>query len=171
MALQDPEQAERAEQTGHAEATGDIRARMRRGLVAAMKARDRQAVDALRSTLARIDNAEAVDPEAVDADGDDAELFDADEFDDEVVDAGPAPYRGGPHPAVAGSVLGVGAAEVARRVLTPEEMAEIVHDDVEEREAAADVLERVGRPDQAARLRTQAKLLTTYLDPPAPPSA
>ena len=37
-------------------------------------------------------------------------------------------------------------------------------------DATGDVLERVGRPDQAARLRAQAKLLTTYFDPPAPPS-
>lgn len=168
MAPQDPGQTEHAEQTEHPEATEDIRARMRRGLVAAMKARDQQAVAALRSTLARIDNAEAVDPEAVDAEGEAAELSDGDGYEDEVVDAGPAPYRGGRHPAVAGSVLGVGAAEVARRVLTPEEMAGIVHDEVEEREVAADVLARVGRPDQAERLRAQAKLLAAYLDPPGP---
>jgi uncharacterized protein len=139
-----------SEETERPEATGDIRARMRRGLVDAMKARDQQAVAALRSTLARIDNAEAVDPDALDAE--------------------PALYRGEGHPAVAGSVLGVGAADVDRRVLTPEEMAAIVRDDVEEREIAAEVLVRVGRPDQAERLRAQAKLLTTYLTPPGPPS-
>ncbi|HEY6710029.1 MAG TPA: hypothetical protein VJB61_20855 [Actinomycetota bacterium] len=131
------------------EATEDIRARMRRGLVDAMKARDQQAVAALRSTLARIDNAEAVDAEAVDAE--------------------PALYSGEGHPAVAGSVLGVGAAEVDRRVLTPEEMAALIRDDVEEREIAAEVLVRVGRPDQAERLRAQAKLLTAYLTPPGSP--
>jgi uncharacterized protein YqeY len=180
-----------SEGTERPEVIGDIRTRMRRGLVDAMKARDQQAVAALRSALARIDNAEAVDPESIDPESiddealdegvfdpeeDDAELFDAAGFDDEVVDdeavdAGPAPYRDGRHPAVAGSVPGVGAAEVDRRVLTPEETAAIVRDDAEEREVAADVLERVGRPDQAERLRAQAKLLTTYLDPPAPPSA
>ena len=57
------------------------------------------------------------------------------------------------------------------RLRQPEEMAAVVRDDVEERELAADVLERVGRPDQAERLRAQAKLLTTYLDPPGPPCA
>jgi len=171
MAPQNFDATERPEAAQHTEATEDIRARMRRGLFDAMKARDQQAVAALRSTLARIDNAEAVDPEALDAEEEDAELFDADELDDEAADAGPAPSGGGRHPAVAGSVLGVGAAEVARRVLTPEGMAAIVRDDVEEQEAAADVLERVGRPDQAERLRTQAKLLTTYLDPAGPPSA
>jgi uncharacterized protein YqeY len=37
---------------------------MRRGLTAAMKARDKPATAALRSTLAAIDNAEAVDAAA-----------------------------------------------------------------------------------------------------------
>src|SRR5215217_4914882 len=143
-----------SEETERPEATEDIRARMRRGLVDAMKARDQQAVAALRSTLARIDNAEAVDADALDA---------------EALDAEPALYSGEGHPAVAGSVLGVGAADVDRRVLTPEEMAAIVRDDVEEREIAAEVLVRVGRPDQAERLRAQAKLLTGYLTPPGPP--
>jgi hypothetical protein len=136
--------------TEHPDATGDLRARLRRGLVAAMKARDQQAVAALRSTLARIDNAEAVDLDA---------------FDD---DAGSGLHRDAGHAAVAGSVLGVGAAEVDRRVLTPDEVAAIVRDDVEEREVAADDLERVGRPDQAERLRAQAELLTAYLDRPGP---
>jgi uncharacterized protein YqeY len=146
-----PEATEHPEETEHREATEDLRVRMRRGLVDAMKARDQQAVAALRSALARIDNAEAVD---------------ADEFDDEEEDAEPFGADG----LVVGSVVGVGAAEVDRRVLTPEEMAAIVRDDVEEREIAADVLERVGRPDQAERLRAQARLLTTYLDAPKPPS-
>ena len=143
-----------SEETEPPEATEDIRARMRRGLVDAMKARDQQAVAALRSTLARIDNAEVVDADGLDADG---------------LDAEPALYSGEGHPAVAGSVLGVGAADVDRRVLTPEEMAAIVRDDVEEREIAAEVLVRVGRPDQAERLRAQNKLLTTYLTPPGSP--
>jgi uncharacterized protein YqeY len=154
-----PEAGETA--AAEAGATEDIRARMRRGLVAAMKARDQQAVAALRSALARIDNAEAVDLDAFDDEG----------LDDEDLDDGPALPIDTGHPAVAGSVLGVGAAEVDRRILTPEQMAKIVHNEVVERDAAADVLERVGRPDQAERLRAQAKLLTTYLDPPAPPLA
>jgi uncharacterized protein len=148
-----------SEETERPEATEDIRVRMRRGLVDAMKARDQQAVAALRSTLARIDNAEAVVADAVDDEA----------LDGEALDAEPALYSGEGHPAVAGSVLGVGAAEVDRRVLTPEEMAAIVRDDVEEREIAAEVLVRVGRPDQAERLRAQNKLLTTYLTPPGSP--
>ena len=132
---------------------------MRRDLLTAMKARDQQAVAALRSTLARIDNAEAVDLDA----------FDDEDLDDEGLDDEPALSTGTRHPAVAGSVLGVGAAEVDRRRLTPEQMAQIVRDEVTERETVADVVERVGRPEQAERLRAQAKLLTTYLDPPPPP--
>ena len=163
MPPQTPEATERPAAT-EAATTGDIRARMRRGLVAAMKAKDQQAVAALRSTLARIDNAEAVDADGLDDEEEDPEPLGADGFGDEGED-------GDRRPVVAGGVLGVGAAEVDRRVLTPEEMAAIVRDDVEEREIAADVLERVGRPDQAERLRTQARLLTTYLDPPGPPSA
>ena len=41
----------------------DLRDRLRRALPVAMKAQDRPAVAALRSTLAAIDNAEAVDPD------------------------------------------------------------------------------------------------------------
>ena len=44
-------------------ADGDnLRERLRRALPAAMKARDRPAINALRSALAAIDNAGAVDP-------------------------------------------------------------------------------------------------------------
>ena len=41
----------------------DLRDRLRRALPVALKAQDRPAVAALRSTLAAIDNAEAVDPD------------------------------------------------------------------------------------------------------------
>jgi len=145
MPHQHPEDSE------HPEATEDIRARMRLGLVDAMKARDQRAVAALRSALARIDNAEAVDADGFDDEEQDAEPFGADGFGDEAVDgdvaldAGdghPALYRGDRRPVVAGGVVGVGAAEVDRRVLTPAQMAAIVRDDVEEREIAADLLER-----------------------------
>jgi hypothetical protein len=170
MAPQHPEGAERPE------ATGDIRARMRRGLLAAMKARDQQAVAALRSALAAIDNAEAIENDKV--------VYD-DAIDDYVADAGPELNAVHGHPAVAGGVPGVGIAEVDRRILTPEEVAEVVRGEVTEREVAADMLERVGpllqperRHDQAERLRVkierlraEAKLLGTYLDPPGPSPA
>jgi uncharacterized protein len=99
----------------------------------------------------------------------DAEGLDGEGLDAEDVDGEPALYPGGGHPAVAGSVLGVGAAEVNRRTLTREETDAVIRDEVTEREVAANLLERVGRPDQAEPLRAQAKLLTSYLDPPGPP--
>jgi uncharacterized protein len=91
---------------------------MRRALTAAMKARDRRAVTVLRSALAAIDNAEAVDTAK-----------------------GP-PGEG--HPAgegeIAGAAIGVGAAEAARRTLTPAETEAIVRAEVDERQTAADAL-------------------------------
>ena len=149
-----------SEETERPEAAEDIRARMRRGLVAAMKARDQQTVAVLRSTLAAIDNAEAIENDEV--------VYD-DAIDEYVADPGSALGAVDAHPAVAGSVLGVGAAEVDRQILTPEEVEEVVRGEVTVREVAADMLARVGRPDHAERLRAQAKLLTTYLGPSGPP--
>ena len=119
---------------------GDIRTRMRRALTAAMKARDQCAVTALRSALAAIDNAEAVDT------------------------------AGGGHPTgegrIAGAILGVGAAEAARRTLTPVETQAIVRQEVAERQTAAHAYERAGQSGPAERLRAEAEVLEAYLDDP-----
>jgi len=118
-----------------------LRPRLRAALTAAMKSRDAAAVAALRSALAAIDNAEAVDPAQ-----------------------GPVPPpAGGP---VAKSVAGVGAAEVPRRELTAEEEAAIVAGEAAERRAAATEYERLGRTEDAARLRSEADLLDTFLEAP-----
>ena len=148
--------------TGHPEATGptpspqagpaeDIRTRMRRGLLQAMKARDQQAVAALRSTLAAIDNAEAVSVTPGTGTG----------------GAGQASPAGGEGSPIAGAVVGLGAAEVERRTLTVQETEAIVRAEVTDREAAARDYERAGRPDHAEILRAQAMVLASYLDPPA----
>jgi len=117
---------------------------MRRALTAAMKARDRRAVTVLRSALAAIDNAEAVDTAK-----------------------GP-PGEG--HPTgegeIAGAALGVGAAEAARRTLTPAETEAIVRAEVDERQTAADAYERAGQPQHGDRLRAEAEILHAYLDKP-----
>jgi uncharacterized protein len=109
-----------------------------------MKARDRRAVAALRSTLAAIDNAEAVEAEAPDA------------------------AAGGEDPAaesaIAGAALGVGAAEVERRTLIAAETQAIVGREVAERESAADAYERARQAPHAERLRAEAELLNAYLD-------
>ena len=98
---------------------------------AAMKARDRRTVSALRSALAAIDSAEAV------------EIHDV---------------RAG---AIEMSPVGPGAAEVARRELTEAEVAAIVRGEVEERRAAAVAYEAAGRGDKTAELTAEADALTT----------
>jgi uncharacterized protein YqeY len=127
---------------------GNLHDRLRRALPAAMKARDRAAVDALRSALAAIDNAQAVDPPRPPPGDGGAE---------------PGGAAGG-HPRLAGTVAGVGAAEVARRPLSEAQMAEIVAREIAEREAAAGGYERVGQLELAERLRAEARVLASYLD-------
>jgi uncharacterized protein YqeY len=121
-----------------------LRDRLRRALPAAMKARDRPAVAALRSALAAIDNAEAVEAAA--------------------------PPTGAGTPAFAGTVPGVGAAEAERRRLTPGEMEQLLRAEVADREAAARTYEQAGQAEQAARLRTEARILGSYLDGTDPPA-
>ena len=97
------------------------------------------AVAALRSALAAIENAEAVTP----------------------------PPAGSPaeatHAQLAGTVVGVGAAEAERRALSEAEVEEIAQAEVDERRAAADAYERAGRPEMARRLRAEADVLGGYL--------
>jgi uncharacterized protein YqeY len=116
-----------------------LRKRLREALPAAMKAGDRVALAALRSALAAIDNAEAVDSTAAT---------------NERLGIGQLP-------------VGVGAAEVARRVLTRAEVEHIVRAEVAEREAAAHDYVRAGRPERAERLRGEAGVLSLYLADPA----
>lgn len=98
-----------------------------------MKARDKVAVGVLRSTLAAIENAEAVVPAAV------------------------------PSLAIEQSPLGVGAAEAERRVLSAEDVARIVRAEVASRESAAADYERAGHPDRASALRGEAEYLAGFL--------
>jgi hypothetical protein len=108
---------------------------MRAALPVAMKARDRVAVAALRSALAALDNAEAVDrPASVDV-----------------------------QLAIEQIPIGVGAAEVERLVLTPEQVESIVRAEVGERETAAREYEVAGRPERAERLRSEARVLSAHL--------
>ncbi|MEN3308686.1 MAG: uncharacterized protein V7603_4888 [Micromonosporaceae bacterium] len=100
-----------------------------------MKARDRVAVAALRAALAAIDNAEAVD-------------------------RAPAVDK---RLAIEQIPVGVGAAEVARQVLTEADVARIVRAEVDEREAAARDYERAGRHERAEQLRAEANVLSAHL--------
>jgi uncharacterized protein YqeY len=113
-----------------------LRGRLRASLTAAMKRRDAPAVSVLRSALAAIDNAEAVDPSHAPK-----------------ASAGP----------IAGAVRGIGAAEVPRRQLSAHEIAAIVQAEAERREEAAAEYDRLGRAEHAARLRVEAAMLRERL--------
>jgi uncharacterized protein YqeY len=112
--------------------------RLRRALPPALKARDRAAVAALRSALAAIDNAQAVE-------------------------APPAPRSGG---VVAGAVTGLGAGDAPRRELSQGDIAAIVRAEVADRRAAAADYERAGQVDAAARLTAEADVLAAHLADP-----
>lgn len=100
-----------------------------------MRARDRVAVAAVRSALAAIDNAEAVD-------------------------VAPAAARS---LSIEQSAVGLGAAEVARRHLTEADLAAIIRGEIGEREDAAFQMEQAGRADRAEQLRAEASVLRGYL--------
>ena len=120
---------------------GTLRGRLRGALPAAMKARDAVAVAALRSALAA-DNAEAVEPSP-----------------------GRPPVEAG-HADLAGTVAGLGAAEVERRHLQEAEVEQIVQAEVADRRAAADAYERAGQAERAGRLRAEADVLSSHLGGP-----
>jgi uncharacterized protein YqeY len=103
-----------------------------------MKAQDSISVSALRSALAAIENAEAVD-----------------------MPANSSPATNNSH--FAGSVSGLGNADVERRVLGEGEQERLVRAEAEERQSVALDLERAGRHQRAARLRAEADVLLGYL--------
>jgi hypothetical protein len=112
-----------------------LRDRLRTALPTAMKARDAATVSALRSALAAIENAAAV--------------------------AAPPPVDG---PSALGlPAVGLGVTEVARRDVDDAEVERIVRAEVSERLDAADGYDKLGRAEQAARLRAEARALTVQL--------
>jgi uncharacterized protein len=122
----------------HTDDAQALRATLRADLVTAMKLRRPEAVAALRTAIAAIDNAEAVDvPDGA---------------------AGVASEH------VAGARTGVGSTEVQRRVLSVGEVRALLRAQVEERRTEADRLDAYERPDPARRLRLEADVLGRYLD-------
>ena len=121
--------------SGPPDAASALHARLRRALPPALKARDQVAVAALRSALAAVDNARAVE-------------------------APPAPRSGG---VVAGAVTGLGAGDAPRRELSEGDIAAIVRAEVADRRAAAADYERAGQVDAAARLTAEADVLAAHL--------
>jgi uncharacterized protein len=128
--------------SGTPDAASPLRIRLRRALPPALKARDQAAVAALRSALAAIDNAQAVE-------------------------APPAPLTGG---VIAGAVTGLGAGEAQRRELSEGDIAAIVRAEVADRRAAAADYESGGQVDAAARLTAEADVLAAYLAATHPPA-
>jgi uncharacterized protein len=112
------------------------RTTLREALLAARKKRDATRVSALRSALSAIDNAETPDDVDVDA---------------------PASS------AIAGGVVGLGAAEVARRELSDAQIRSLLRIEVDERLAAAQQFTSGGHPERAAMLRAEAAVLTDLL--------
>ncbi len=115
--------------------TTAIENRARTWLREAVRSRDTVTVSALRSLLGAIGNAEAV---AVAADA--------------------APVSASEH--VAGAALGVGAAEVSRRQLTDDDVAEIVHAEIAERRSA---MELYGSSAASHRLAAEVVVLEGLL--------
>lgn len=111
-----------------------LRDRLRAAVPAAMKSRDRRAVFALRSALAAIENAEAV------------ELGES--------------VRTG---AIEAAPIGVGATEAARRTLSEADIAAIVQTEIAERRAAAAAYEAGGQAERAAELVAEADALAAHL--------
>lgn len=112
-----------------------LRERLRKALPAAMKARDRPAVSALRATLAALDNAEAVAP-------------------------GEEQLRG---QAIEEAPVGAGATEVARQLLGEDDVIRIVRAEADEREKAAAEYHDLGRGDRAEQLSAEAAVLRGHL--------
>jgi uncharacterized protein YqeY len=115
-----------------------MRTSLRDDLKAALKARNRVAITALRSALAAMENAESVPA-------------------DRPLDSS----TGNEH--VAGAATGLGAADVERRQLTEADLRSIVENEMRERSVAADEYEQIGRTDLAERLRAEAEVLSRYV--------
>jgi uncharacterized protein len=115
----------------------DLRTHLRRRLSSALRDQDRPAVSALRSALAALDNAEAVQP--------------AEDFRPEASEH------------FAGGVTGLGAAEVERRVLDAESQHAIVKAEIEARLSSAKTYDQHGQNARGAELRVGADVLLAVL--------
>jgi uncharacterized protein len=115
-----------------------VLSRLRQDLTLALKARDRVAIAALRSVIAAIENAEAIDSEQ-------------------------SPSREASSEHIAGATAGAGSSDVERRALNGAEVDAIVRAQVDERLRAADEYERLGRRDATDRLLQEAAVLSDYV--------
>jgi hypothetical protein len=114
----------------------ELRAALRRDLVAAMKARDQEAVAALRTAMGAIDNREAVSAPAA-----------------------PAPVTS-EH--IAGAAAGVGSTEAARRALDADDVRAALRELHAEHLREAERYEQLGEADAATRLRRRADVIAPH---------
>jgi len=128
---------------GQADDAQALRAALRHGLITALKARDTDAVAALRTTIAAIDNAQAVPASAP------------------TPTPTPTPTVASAH--VAGARSGAGSTEAARRQLGRSELRDILRGQVTEHAREADRYDALGQSEAAARLRRRARALAAYL--------
>jgi uncharacterized protein len=119
--------------------TDDLRTRLQAALKDALKARDKPAVAALRSAMAAIDNAQAVPTEQP-----------------------PATEASSEH--LAGTAVGLRAAEAERKTLSAEELDEIVRTEITDRREAADHYRRAGQDEMADQLEREAGVLSSIVD-------
>lgn len=113
-----------------------IRKALRAALPGVMKSGDTLSRDAIRATLAAIENAEAIEV------------------------AGPS---GTTSPFVAGAAIGVGAAEAQRRQLSDDEVRAIVVAQRDERLEVAQTLLQMGQQGPAEKLQIEADVLDSFL--------
>jgi hypothetical protein len=116
-----------------------LRAELRHGLTAALKARDAEALAALRTAIAAIDNAEAI--------------------------ATADTHRPVTSADIAGASSGVGSTEAVRQSLSSGQLRDIVCEQITEYAREADRYDALGQPDAAHRLRHRAGILTAHLAP------
>jgi uncharacterized protein YqeY len=123
--------------------------RLQVALRAAMRERDTVAMSALRSALGAIANAEAVPlPEAF----------------GRTLPGAPPPVPPSENMPIAGSVAGLGGAEIDRRMLTDDEATAIAAAEAADRRAAARDYQAAGHADRAGRLRREAQAIEAALD-------
>jgi uncharacterized protein len=130
--------------TGTADGAAMLVGRLRVTLTAALRSGDRAAAAAVRSALAAVGNAEAIDPAAA---------------------QGPAVVATATSEHFAGARAGLGAGEVPRKRLSAADVMQIVLAEIGERQSAAVEYDRLGHSSQAERLRREADVLAAVLGP------
>jgi hypothetical protein len=116
-----------------------LRAALRRGLTTALKARDTEALAALRTAIAAIDNAEAI--------------------------ATADTHRPVTSADIAGASSGVGSTEAVRQSLSIGQLRDIMREQITEYAREADRYDALGQPDAAHRLRHRARILAAHVAP------